>query len=190
VILHIALRIILVIAMCFVSSAFWQLLKRDRFLKQTMRDQHCLEGFISWDALKDAPLRIAPYLERCEMGYFINIASVVRADRSALRRAKILFTFLLILILVCTYFAGMLFILINCIIFLLFVLPPLSQAGQHSALEQVLTLALILHKWRSENSEECDQWIEQASSLRPLYNVVKIAESSDETRNHRINTDK
>ena len=61
------------------------------------------------------------------------------------------------------------------ILLFLLLFEPLSNAAKKSALQHVLILGLILRKWRQENPTECDDWIEQAWTLQPLYDAIKDA---------------
>jgi hypothetical protein len=63
--------------------------------------------------------------------------------------------------------------LINLSLFLLTGIYPLTEAGRRNAFDLVVTLGAILYTWRQENQKECDEWIEQASSLKELYALIQ-----------------
>jgi len=88
---------------------------------------------------------------------------------------KIVSGFVLLGVVLGSYFLGTVYLAINVIIIFLSAIPGISEPARDNALLQVLTLAVILDKWRAENATDCEQWIEQAWSLRPLYNAVKSA---------------
>jgi hypothetical protein len=81
----------------------------------------------------------------------------------------------LAVILTASFFLGVPYLVIDLIVFVLSHIGMLSQAAENNALQHVLTIALILDKWRSEKPTECEDWIEKANSLRPLYNATRNA---------------
>jgi hypothetical protein len=50
---------------------------------------------------------------------------------------------------------------------------PLGESGKANAQIQVLSIAVILHRWREENRADCDQWVGQVSSLGDLYERIE-----------------
>lgn len=170
---RIALEVLLAVATLFTGRSIWQLHKRAKFLKHVICNQPYLERSISPDALINPSPMIAPFIEQNQTGYFMNIKCVIEADRVLQRRVKIAFGLVLAAIFVGSYFIGVLYFIINIVLFSLTASAPISQRAQANALRHVLTLAVILRQWHLENSVECEQWVEQAWSLRPLYDVVK-----------------
>lgn len=166
-------EIILAIVTFFIARQFWVCFKRDKFLRQVICNESYLESFISRDALDNPSPTIAPFARPNQIGYFINIQAVIEADRGSVRRIKVFFAIVLIAIAVSSYFLGMPYLIINTVVLLLGGLGSISQPAQESVLQHVLALALILRKWHIENPAECEQWIKQALTLRPLYSVVK-----------------
>jgi formate hydrogenlyase subunit 3/multisubunit Na+/H+ antiporter MnhD subunit len=172
--IRIGIEISLVIATLFAGHAFWELRKRDRFLKKIISNQAVLERLISRQVLVNASQHkyIAPLVEKNEIGWFLNIKCVLDADRTSSQRILTFSVIGLAVILTASLFLGYPYLVINLIVFVLLHFGMLSQAARNSALQHVWTIALILDKWRSDNATECEEWIEKANSLRPLYNVV------------------
>jgi hypothetical protein len=175
--IHIGIEIFLVVATLFAGHTFWELRKRARFLKQIISNQSVLETLITRQVLVNASQQkyIAPLVEKNEIGWFLNIKCVIDADRASQQRIVVFSVIVLAVILTASLFLGVPYLVINLIVFVLSHFGMLSQAAQNNALQHVWTIGLILDKWRSDNATECEDWIEKANSLRPLYNAIRNA---------------
>ena len=172
----IVIEVVLVIITFFAGGLFWHLQRRGKYLAQIICNEPFLSQFVSRDALESASPMITPFAEKNQVGYFLNIKLVIDADRISQRRTKLIFLAILAAAFTGSYFLGVPYLAVSIVIFFLSGLGPLSPSVQSSALQHVLAIALILDRWRTENTAECEQWIEQARSLRPLYNAVKAAQ--------------
>jgi hypothetical protein len=172
---HLVTEVVIGIVTLMAGSYFWQVYKRDKFLMRVIHDEPFLSQLIFTDALDNPSPMIAPYIEKLPPGYVLNIQIVINSDKVALRRTKIILGFVVAIALVGSYFLGVSYFVINTGIFFLSALARVSQQARASAAQQILTLAIILDRWRSENATECDQWIKQAWTLRPLYDAVITA---------------
>ncbi len=157
------------------GSIWWQLRKRRAFVRKIVKDELLLKRVISNHALANPPAQILPYTKKNEIGYFVNIDVVLRADQTSQRIPRLLVTVVLVFVLVGSYLLANTYLWINLGIFLLVGLVPIMDSARHNAEEHVLTLGVILHKWRTENAPECDAFVAQAHSLEKLYDTVKIA---------------
>ena len=88
---HVAIEIVLAIAILFVSSSFWQLAKRDKYLKEIIRNKSLLEHLIMRSNLDAPNPKYKVYAEKNEIGYFVNIQSVIESDRKTIKRLKNIF---------------------------------------------------------------------------------------------------
>jgi hypothetical protein len=174
--LHIIIEIVLAVAMLFAASTFWQLRKRARFLKEAMCSPPFLESLISREELTSPPPRALAFAQMNEVGYVLNIKCVVDADRASQRRVTLFHAVAVAVIFVGSYFLGPVYLAINVVLFFLTAVDPISPSAKTNAMEHIFTIGLILHKWRLDNATECDQWIEHAWSLRPLYEAVRKAQ--------------
>ena len=171
--LHIIIEIVLAVAMLFAASTFWQLRKRAKFLKEAMCSPPFLESLISREWLASPPPRVLAFTQLNKLGYVFNIKIVVDADRVSQRKVTLFHAVAVVVIFIGSYFLGPLYLAINFILFFLTAIGPISLPAKNNAAEHILTIGLILHKWRLTNASECDEWIEHAWSLRPLYEAVK-----------------
>jgi len=178
--LHIIIEIVLAIAVLFASQTFWQLRKRERFLKQVICDPLLLQSLISLETLASPPPHISFLAslpaQKNEVRYVLNIKCVSDADRTTQRRVLFAFAVPIIAIFIGSCFLGTLYLTINVVLFLSAAFAPISSSAQSNALDHIFTIAVILHKWRLDKPAECDKWIEDAWSLRPLYEAVKKAQ--------------
>ena len=174
--LHIIIEIVLALVIFLAAQAIWQIRKREKFLKHVVCNPPFLESIITRERLANPPERISIFAQKNEVGHILNMKCVVDADRASQRHAAMVFTVIVVVILIGSYFLGVVYLLINLVFLCLAASVPISRSAQSSALEHVFTIALILHKWRLENPSECDQWIDYAKSLRPVYDAVKKAE--------------
>jgi hypothetical protein len=70
---------------------------------------------------------------------------------------------------------GLVYLAINVGLFFLTALVPISSSARMNATDHILTIGVILHQWRLAKPADCDRWIDDAWSLRPLYDAVKKA---------------
>ena len=175
--MNIIIEIVLGTAVLFAAQSFWQLRKRQSFLKQAISNTVLLQLVISRDSLTSPPPHIVFLtslpVQKDETGYVINIKRVSDADRATQRRVTLMFAVPIVAILVGSYFLGALYLAINVGLFFLTALVPISSSARRNAVDHILTIAVILHRWRLERPAECDKWIEDAWSLRPLYEAVR-----------------
>jgi hypothetical protein len=75
-------------------------------------------------------------------------------------------------LLVGSYFVGEASFWTNIALFCLAGVQPLGGAAKGNAVDHILSMALILFRWRKENQRECEAWIERGWSLKTLYAVV------------------
>ena len=113
------------------------------------------------------------FSQKNEIGYFINIKTVIIADRSSQRQVCFMFATILTGIFVGSFVLGVPYFAVNIVVFLLTAFGTISPSAKENAVQHVLSLATILHKWRREDAGGCDEWVKHASSLRPLYETVK-----------------
>lgn len=174
--LHITLELVLAVAVLFLSATFWEGLKTRKYFIAAIWDPP--EGLISRETLANPPSIVSLYAENTKTiasGYALNIMAVLRRGK----RGTMPLLVLIVAILIGSYFLGVAYLVINAVLSLLTSLIPLCRRAKVSAMEDVLALALILHKWRLDNSTECDQWIEVACNLRPVYEAVKKAKANN-----------
>ena len=130
---------------------------------------------ISSDTLDNPSPKILPLLEKHQEGFVINIHVAIYSDTQATKRSKIMFGVISGIVLLISYFLGVSYLVINAAIFFLSGLARVSQQAQANAHQQIIALATILDRWRRHNISECEQWLQQAWSLRSLYDAVKNA---------------
>ena len=159
--------------MLFAGQTFWQLRKRERFLKDAIRTPAFLESLISRERLTSPPPHVLAFVQKNEVGYVLNMKCVMDADRASQRRVAILFSAVIAAILVGSYFMGLVYLAINVVLFFVTASVPIASSAQSNAMEHIFTVGLILHRWRLEDAKQCDEFVEHAWSLRPLYEVVR-----------------
>jgi uncharacterized membrane protein YwzB len=172
-VLKILLELIILVALFFLGDSFWQLIKRDKFMRDAVNNKQLLDNFITKELFLNPPARVALYAKKNEIGWFMNIHVLLKSDRSTQTKMKTILIIIVLVLLAGSYILGWAFFAINSICFMLMTLFPISNSAKINALENILCLALILHHWRSENALECDQWIEQGRSLHKVYNSIK-----------------
>lgn len=174
-ILHLALELVLGVGILLAGTTFWQLRKREKYLQRTIREPNSLEHPLSLNTLSDPPAQVALFAQKTEMGYPLNIKVVIDADRQSQRSPKLISVAVLVFLLAASYFLGAPFLAVNSLLFLLLSLGGPTQSARLNASEQVLALAVILYRWRTEDPVRCEEWIQKARNLHPLYEAVKAA---------------
>jgi uncharacterized membrane protein YwzB len=174
-IVRIAIEIALGLITFIAGGLFWQLRKRARFLAEAIHSEPLLQQFISRQTLDTASPMVTPLAEK-KITYALNIQLVVDADAVSQRRTMFIFVFILTATLVGSYFLGVWFLAINVVLLFLSAFSPISPSARSNALQHILALALILHRWRAENPRECDEWVARVPSLEPIYNAVRLVQ--------------
>jgi len=160
--------------MLFAGYTFWQLRKRERFLRRAIRTPEFLESLISRKNLASPPPRVLAFVQqKSELGYVLNMKCLMDADRASQRQVTILFSAVVAAIFVVSFFLGLVYLVINVVLFFLMASVPIESSAQSNAMEHIFTVGLLLHRWRLYNAKECDEFVENALILRPLYDVVK-----------------
>ena len=169
----IVFKVILAIIILYAGKMTWQLLKRGSFLKKISNSQAEMAAFISIETLDAFSQKNPVYVNKGPGGYVGNISLIIDIDLTTQRRLKLLFGSITVLALTVSAYVGSVLFLINLSLFLLTGIYPLTEAGRRNACELLITLGAILYKWRQEDQKGCDEWIEQASSLKPLYALIQ-----------------
>lgn len=172
---HVLAELALAAGTFIAGGLWWQLRKRAKFLRHVLSNQSFLDFFITREILVNPPAQIWPYTQKNPIGYFVNIDVVVKADRSSQRVTKIISLVCLLLIFGFSLYLGYAYMAINFGLFCLVGFMPMTQPAKGNAVEQIVTLAVILYRWRTENSAECDNWVAQGRSLQKLYGSVQKA---------------
>jgi hypothetical protein len=170
---NIVIEVVIALVVLFVSNSFWQLVKRDRFLKNLIRFSPFLEELISKGSLNDPNPKFTVFAEKNQLGYAINVSCAIESDRKTIKRLEITFGLVGLIATIGSYALGPIFFIINCVLFILPVFAPVAQSAQRSAIDHIMEMAVILYRWRSDNPTECDNFISKASSLQSLYDAIK-----------------
>jgi len=174
-IVQIGLEILFVLLIFFLATNWWQLRKRPAFLKRAVNDDEVLSRIITRQTLSNPPADAAVYAKKNPVGYFLNIAVLVDADKLSQRRPAILISLLCVGLFIASYYLGLAYLGINLGVFFLLAFAPITDAAKSNALQHIYQVAYILHIWRYENPVECDEWVARAVALRKLYDAVKRA---------------
>jgi CheY-like chemotaxis protein len=171
--LHVVIEVVLAFAMLFTSQCGWQLVKSRLFLARVFSDQAFWEKFITRERLNDSSPYTATMTKRSDLGFMFNIRNEVNTEVVVHRRLILVAGIGVGVILVCSWCLGLVYFIINFGLALLSGSGPLCQSARDGVMRHVLTLGIILHKWRNENAAECDAFVKQASGLRVLYEAVE-----------------
>ena len=174
-VITVLIEIVLATTALLAGGLLWQLWKRDRFLHRAIHDAEFLSWLISPSVLDGPPSTSLPYLKKLAPSYSVNLQLVILSDRRAMRFSKVIFGSLVAAVLLGSYFLGLPYLVANAVVFFLSGLARVSGRARASAAQQILTIAVILDRWRAEDLVECDNWIKQAWSLRPLHDAVTAA---------------
>ena len=171
--LRIFIEALIAAALLFVGYSFWQLIKRDRYMKQVLATQSFLDTFITQELFINPPARVDMYAQKNSIGWFINIQTLLKSDGLTQRKMETTYLALVVFLLMGSYLLGVTFLIINLVLFLLVSYLRLSDPARVNALENLHCLALILHRWITENRPDCERWIQQTDSLRKIYLAVE-----------------
>jgi hypothetical protein len=168
----ILIEIVLALIVFFAGGLFWQLRKRAKFLRSIIGSEPFLAQFISRSTLDNASPMVTPFAEK-KLTYALNVQLVIDADMASQRRTTFMFLAVIIAAVFSSWFLGPIYFVVNILVFFFSAASSISESARSNALQHVLAIALILDRWRAENSLECDEWIQKVPSLQPIYNAVK-----------------
>lgn len=172
---HIIIEFTLAIAILYTSTSFWQLLKRDNFLKEKIGLNPFLEDVILRNSLDEPNPQFAVYAEKHQLGYASNIHCVIEADRKTINRLEMIFGAIGITVTALTCVLGLPYLVLSCLLFVLPVFLPITQSAQRSAIDHIMEIAVILYRWRSDNPMEYNSFISSATSLQALHKAIENA---------------
>jgi len=176
--IHFAIELALGFATFFGGALFFQFGKRDRYMRREVCHPAFLHAYVAPELL-DIP---DPYVSSMSQGagqnelkWLLILNSLLKADEISQRRPRMIIGLFLAGVLTGSYFLGVVYLFINLAILVSSAAVPIQQSTEKNARDHVLTVARILDKWSAENPSHCEEWIQQAKSLRPLYDAVKAA---------------
>ena len=173
-IIRIAIEVVIAILLLMIGNTLWEFPKRAKFLKRAISDQQFLLSFltpVTFDSLSPA---ITAYADQCDGNYMVSMGALAHADRVSQRRVKLLTGAVVLALLVGSYFLGPLYLAISIAVFLFSALGSIGSAARTNALDHILAVSYILHRWHLADPVGCEKWVERAYTLKPLYSVVKI----------------
>jgi hypothetical protein len=173
-IIRIVIEVLFAITLLMVGNTLWEFPKRAKFLKRAISDQQFLLSFITpvtFDSLSPA---ITAYADHCDGNYMVSIGALAHVDRVSQRRLKFLTGAVVLALLVGSYFLGPIYLVISIAVFVFSGMGSIGSAARTNALDHILALSYILHRWHLEDPAGCEKWVQQAYTLEPLYSVVKI----------------
>jgi hypothetical protein len=172
--IRIAIEVLFAIILLMVGNTFWEFPKRAKFLKRAISDQQFLLSFITPAMFDSLPPAITQYAEQSQGNYMISIGALCQADRVSQRRVKFIHGAVVLALFIGSYLLGPIYLAVSVVVFLFSALGPIGSAARTNALAHILAIAFILRKWHLEDPSGCEKWVQQAYTLKPLYNVVKI----------------
>jgi hypothetical protein len=172
-IIRIAIEVVIAILLLIVGNIFWEFPKRAKFLKKAISDQQFLLLLLAPGAFDSLTQAITRYAE-CDGNYMASIGALAHADQVSHRRLKFVTLAVVLALLVGSYFLGLIYLAVSIAVFLFSGLGPIGSAARKNALDHILALGYVLHRWHLEDPTGCEQWVQQAYTLKPLYSVVKI----------------
>ena len=172
-IIRIIIELFVAILLLIVGNTFWEFPKRAKFLSRAVCDQQFLLLFLAPGAFDSLSPAITRYAE-CDGRYMVSLGALAQADRVSQRRLKLIHGAVVLALLVGSYFLGPIYLAVNVAVFLLSGLGSIASPARKNALDHILALAYILHRWHLEDPAGCEQWIQETYALKPLYSVVKI----------------
>ena len=172
-IVRILVEAVLAVGIFVVSNGIWEIRRRRLFLGHALKKQAALEAYITRERLAAAPKDVSVYAEKTKLGYAANVIMVIEADARSQKQAAFISMAIVLIALVFSWFLGIWYFLASLPFVVLPAWGSISQAAQQSVLSQILSLALILYKWRLESPTECDQWVSGRQDLAFVYDAVK-----------------
>lgn len=171
----IVIGVVLALVAYVAGLTFWQVIKRAQYVRKTLANDYFLNQWITRKLLDSAAPELEFYLQKMPGGRALNIGVEVRSDQSSLQWMKVFSGVAAAAALIGSYFVGPIYLAVSVGVFCLAALGRVSDHAKTNALKHIVTMAVILDRWRTEDAAECEQWIEQTYTLRPLYDAVKAA---------------
>lgn len=173
-IIRIAIEVVFAILLTMLGNTFWEFPKRAKFVKTAISNQQFLLSFLTPVTFDSLPPAITQYAEQCGGHYMVSIGALAHADRVSQRRLKFVIGAIVFALLVGSYLLGPIYLAVSVVVFLLSGVGPIGSAARKNALDHVLALGYLLHRWHLEDPGACEEWVERDYTLKPLYGVVKI----------------
>jgi hypothetical protein len=177
--LGIAMPIITLIA----GNLYWQMRKRDTFLRTAIKDDGLLREFITTTLLDEPPARVALFAKRLTSGYVHNIMILNKSDEDTQRRVKRWFLVVGCGATAVASWSGPVFDILTALAFFASYGFPVAQSSKANALEHIASMAVIMRNWMRDEPSQYDTFIAGATSIDILDAVVREREAG---RNGRV----
>ena len=171
-IIKIIIEIVLGVILLVISSGFWNCVKSPKFLAKTLSNYEELKKFFD-NFVKDKIEQESDVVDP-KIGFSSNIILWMKASMAALDRTRNIMLFFIIVILIGSYFLGIVFLLINIALFFLMAFPSIAASAQNNILSDIHTIMLNVYKWNKVNHGECEHFcnIEQPRILKNIYKII------------------
>jgi len=170
------------VVLVFVAAyVLFQSLKRKRALHRLATNDSTLRELITLPVL-DSAAPEQTHLSRASTNeeFLVIIYALISSDNAAISTMRLLSGLLLSVGLAASYMLGAGWLIACVASVLLASTVPLSGPGARSAVQNLLETALVLDRWRSHDQVACIKFLEQAYTLRPLFDAVEYARRAND----------
>jgi hypothetical protein len=178
------LGVVTVLASGWFAFVFFQVRRRRAFLSVARHDLPALRRAITQRVLQNPSEKTARFLARDPLGWPISILRVETANHNATLAMLYVSGLPLVALLIVSGIVGWRWLLATLAVAIVASVIPLTDRWKQISFDHLVVIATILHQWRGEGREECENWVRQGSdnwiqttySLGALYQIVKSAE--------------
>jgi len=162
-IIEIVLGVVTSCGTLLVGNMFWSIHRRKQVIRMIFDDAAMLSRFVTPELLHKPPPPIERFAPPDKAGY-ASIAAFLAADRAAQRNGQILTGMILFGIIIGSAFLGLVYFVINLILFFLLLLGRPSQIAVQQAIEWVQIMAVLVWQWQQRKPDECATSIEKTGA--------------------------
>jgi hypothetical protein len=173
--MKILIEIVLALVTIFCGINFWQIFRRDRFMRSTFANTEALKRALN-EMKKSNAFESREFFPKPSWtdDYIMNIYNEGVSSHYALGKASRLMLMIAFVAGLASYFfLGFNYLLINLGLFIFPVIFAVQGSAMENAMEDIMSVAWNVYWFDKKNPKECKDYIEAGTALRPLYKALK-----------------
>lgn len=172
-VVRILIELALAPVLLFFALWFWQAFHRKRYIRRLAQDQKTLDEFVQALNSESPFSERAAILEPVNGNWALNMLLVTKSDQQAIGTVQVISVLVCAAVVVGSFFLGPVFLAANLGLALLPALIGAGAATKNSALGEILSMALIIYRWKQADPESYRRFLLEAVGIHKLDSAVE-----------------
>ena len=176
-ILRVIAEIVLLILSFIGGTQFWQMIKRDKFMKKCLHDQNFLDSFVlhlkNDNFLTKQATQVsvtgAMYTSDYEQNIWLEFSSSI----SSINKVKYIAVSLILAILVGSYFLGLYFLVANLALIVIIGFFPVTESAKDNVYQDLIAIIWNFNKLFESDKLKCQNLLNKTTVLNLIYKSLE-----------------